>query len=286
MKYAFIAQQRRGYPLNLLCRALAVSRSGYYAWRRARPSARELRDRELLAHIGRLHEANHRTYGSPRIRLALRRQGQLVSGKRVARLMRQGGLSGACHPKRFHTNGAQPTWEDAGNELKRRFAPGRLMAWAVDITCIHTGAGPLHLAVVLDLYTRRVLGWSMAGRPHGQLGSDALRAAQLRALPELGTLVHSDRGGHFVSADYRGLLKRAGQRQSLSRRGDCYDNAAVESFFATLKRELPRFGQLATHKQARQAIFDYIEVFYNRQRIHTSLSNNTPEEYAIMLKRA
>jgi len=286
VKYAFIEQQRGIYPLRLLCRALAVSRSGYHAWRRARPGARELRDRELLAQIGRLHEASHRTYGSPRIHLALRRQGQHVSGKRVARLMRQSGLRGAYHPKRFHTNGAQPTWQDAGNELCRRFAPGRLSAWAADITCLHTGAGPLHLAVVLDLYTRRILGWSMAGRPHGELGSDALRAAQLREPPEPGMLVHSDRGGHFVSAAFRALLARAGQRQSLSRRGDCHDNAAVESFFATLKRELPRFGQLATHQQARQATFDFIEVFYNRERIHTSLEDNTPEESAIMLKRA
>jgi len=286
VKYAFIEQQRNRYPLRLLCRALAVSRSGYHAWRSARPGARELRDRELLAQIGRLHEASHRSYGSPRIRLALRRQGQHVSGKRVARLMRESGLRGAYHPKRFHTNGAQPTWQDAGNELQRRFAPGRLRAWAADITCIHTGEGPLHLAVVLDLYTRRILGWSMAGSLHGQLGSNALRAAQLRELPERGTLVHSDRGGHFVSTAFRSLLAQSGQRQSLSRRGDCSDNAAVESFFATLKRELPRFGQLVTHKQARQAIFDFIEVFYNRERIHTSLSNNTPEEYAIMLNRA
>jgi transposase InsO family protein len=288
MIYRFIEEQCHRYPLTLLCSLLEVSRSGFYAWRRrrrGRPSQRSLSDRRLLRKIRRLHRLSGGVYGSPRIWHDLRERKEHVGRKRVARLMRAAGLQGVYDGPRFRTNGLHPTWEDAGNILDRRFAPGALSAWAMDLTYLRTGEGPLCLAVVLDVATRRVLGWATAVQPQAELSLQALDMALQRERPLAGTLLHSDRGGQFVSGAFRQRLTRAGLQQSLSRRGDCYDNAIVESLFSTVKRECWRKAP-ATRAAAKARIEDYLSIFYNRRRRHSSLKYKTPEVYAKELNRA
>jgi transposase InsO family protein len=276
VRFRFIAAQAQEYPVRTLCRVLAVSPSGYYAWRRRTPSRREQANAELLQRIREVHRANRSTYGSPRIWFDLR---QLGSRNRIARLMRQHGIRPVRRPRHIVTTVSGGNWRAEPNLLMRRFAPGEVRAWLADLTYVRTDEGVLYLTVVLNLESRRVLGWSMGDTPAGQLALDVLRMAADRAGPEPGLLHHSDRGGHYASAAYRALLQRYGMEQSMSRTGDCWDNAVVESFFATLKREALYPQQLRTRQQARAVIFNYIEVFYNRQRRHSALGYISPEEY-------
>jgi len=264
------------YPLVRLCQALGVSASGYYAWLGRTPSQRQLRDRELRPLIRQAYQTGRRAYGSPRVLAELKEQGQRCSRKRVARLMREAGLTAEPRRRYVVTTESGGTAPPAPNLLQRQFGPGGPPAWLADITYIHTGEGLIYLALVMQLASRRVIGFSLGSQPSGQLALDALQMALAQVSPLPGQLHHSDRGGHYAALCYQELLKRHGLTRSMSRKGDCWDNAVVESFFASLKRELVYPQQFKTRGEARQQIFEYIEVFYNRIRRHSSLGNRSP----------
>jgi len=271
-------------PIAWACSALEVSPSGYFAWLKRQPCRREQENRELVVEIERIYRENKGYYGSPRIWEELREAGQAASRGRVARLMRRHCIRAKTR-RRYVTTTTEPAGGSqlAANLLARRFAPGALPAWVADLTAIRTQQGLLYLAILIDLRTRLVLGWSMAEQPLGRLALDALKMALGRQTPVPGLLHHSDRGGHYSSRSYQALLAEHNITQSMSARGDCYDNAVVESFFASLKRELLYPGPVPTMQQARLMLFDYIEVYYNRRRRHSALGYRTPEEYAKLL---
>lgn len=280
MRYRVIQAHAGRYPLRLMCRALAVSPAGYYAWRTRPDSVRAVANRALLRDIQQLHRESRQTYGSPRIWQALRAQGQRVGEHRVARLMRHNGLRAKMVPKwRTTTQSAHP-FPLATNQLNRQFAvtaPNEV--WAGDLTYIWTVEGWLYLAVLLDLYSRAVIGWAMGARLTGALTQQALEMALHRRQPKPGLLHHSDRGSQYAATAYQQQLQAAGMRGSMSRRGNCWDNACVESFFGTLKRELIHHRLYQTREEARQEIFEYVEVFYNRQRRHSTLGYQSPAEF-------
>lgn len=280
MKFAFVRAEKARFGVPMLCRMLRISRSGYYAWTKRELSAHALRDAELGARIVLLHRESRGTYGSPRILDALREKGERVGRKRIARLMRERGISGAFQRKWRHA--AAPSGEGAHqpNVLDRKFevaTPNR--AWASDITYIKTWDGWLYLSVVLDLFSRRVVGWSMRHDIRAELVTSSLAMAlgQRGVGDEL--LAHSDRGSQYTSKDYQKMLRDHGITCSMSGRGNCYDNAVVESFFGTLKRELIYRRSWPTRREARRAIHEYIEVFYNRKRRHSTLGGISPEQF-------
>ena len=263
-----------------LCRALSVSRSGYYAWQKRAPSRRGARDGELLAQIKEAHARSRRTYGSPRIHAELRARGTCCSRKRVARLMRTACLSARRPRRAARTTDSRHALPVAPNLLGRDFtaaAPDR--RWAADITYVPTAEGWLYLAVILDLFSRRVVGHACAATLATALVAEALALACGRRSPAAGLLHHSDRGSQYASGEYRSRLAEVGAQASMSRRGGCYDNAAVESFFGTLKTELTHRRRYATRAEARAEIFEYVEVFYNRERRHSALGYLSPAEY-------
>ena len=280
MRYRFVEAEKASYPVALMCRVLKVSRGGYYAWRRRPESTRSCRDRKLLVDIRAAHKASRRTYGSPRMHRELTEQGHTVGRHRVARLMRQDGLRGRRR-RRFRTttqsNHAHPV---APNQLERQFAaaaPDRV--WVTDITYVWTLEGWLYLCVILDLYSRRVVGWAMDKRIDQALTLRALRMALAARAPAAGLVHHSDRGSQYAAKAYRRLLKANQVACSMSRKGDCWDNAVAESFFATLKVELVHERTFYTREQARREIFEYIEGFYNRVRRHSHLGYLSPAAY-------
>ncbi|PZO61718.1 MAG: IS3 family transposase [Pseudoxanthomonas suwonensis] len=280
MRFHFIAAHADTWPIRTACRVLGVSVSGYYAWRARPESARTVANRQILADIRRLHASHHGRYGSPRLQAALRAEGRLVSRGRVERLMRGAGIRAIagrrCRPTTTNSRHALPV---APNLLNRQFSvtrPNRV--WLADITYLPTGEGWLYLAAVLDLATRKVVGWSMRDHMRAELACAALIMAIQRQRPPPGPLQHSDRGSQYAAEDYRQLLKAAGMRQSMSRRGNCLDNAPMESFFHTLKVELAQQRRWATRDEARRDVFAYIESYYNRQRIHSALGYRTPEQ--------
>lgn len=280
MRYRFIAAEKALYPIALLCRLLQVSRSGYYAWCRRKESRRKAADRALLAQIDRIHQQSQRRYGSPRIHQALQAEGVPAGRHRVARLMRQAGIHAQRRrPYRRTTDSAhdQPV---APNVLQRDFhseTPNE--KWAADITYIPTQEGWLYLAVVLDLYARRVVGWAMSDRLKEDLTLQALDMAIRQRQPPHGLLHHSDRGRQYASKAYRRRLNQQGIQASMSRVGNCWDNAVVESFFATLKTELIHHQDYPTREQARLAIFEYIEGFYNTHRCHSAIGYLSPAQF-------
>jgi putative transposase len=280
VKFAFIQAEKAFYPLRVLCRVLNVSPSGYYAWTRRMPSMRAARDASLATSIVSIHGDSRGTYGCPRIHAELRAQGVQVSRKRIARLMRTHGVV-ARLPRRFkRTTDSAHAQPAAENVLNRGFtvdAPNT--AWVTDITYVWTGEGWLYLAVILDLFSRRVVGWSMADHMRTELVAGALRMALGQRALSLPLLHHSDRGSQYASAVYRRLLSRNGITCSMSRRANCWDNAVAESFFATLKAELIHRHRWPTRAAARTAIAEYIEVFYNRMRRHSSLGYTNPAAY-------
>jgi len=282
VKFAFIKQHLAGeFPVDVCCDVLGVSRSGYYAWSRRPPSARAERRAELAAKIQLVHEENRRVYGSPRVCRALGARGERVCENTVAGIMRERQIRAKTRrtfvPKTTDSRHQQPL---ADNVLARQFdAPRPDRKWAVDITYVPTGEGWLYLAGVIDLCSRRVVGWSMADHMRVELVSDALAMAVARREPPPGLLHHSDRGSQYASEDYQHLLRSHGMEASMSGRGDCWDNAVMESFWATLKAELVNHERYATREQARRSIFEYIEVFYNRQRLHSSLGYVSPETF-------
>lgn len=270
----------RGHRVARLCRALSVSKSGYYAWLRREPSARVGRDGELLERIREAHARSRRTYGSPRIHAELRAQGTHCSRKRVARLMREADLSARRPRRAVSTTDSNHALPVAANLLGRDFsaeAPDR--RWAADITYVPTAEGWLYLAVILDLFSRRVVGHACGATLATALVVEALAVACGRRQPVAGLLHHSDRGSQYASGEYQVRLAELGAQCSMSRRGDCYDNAAVESFFGTLKTELVHRRRYATRAAARADIFEYVEVFYNRERRHSALGYLSPAEY-------
>jgi transposase InsO family protein len=263
------------------CALLEVSRSAFYQWHKHIPSARAVADDELGARIEAIYDRSRGTYGWPRVHRTLRREGVCVRRERVARLMRRRGLVGRCRRRWTKTTISDP--EVAAVDLvKRAFGPGTVAVdrvWVGDITYIWTWEGWAYLATVIDLASRRVVGWAIADHMRAELVCDALRIAIAHRQPTPGALFHSDRGTQYTSTELTDLLAEHDMIQSLSRPRQCWDNAVAESFFATLKLELIHRRSWATRSQVRRAVFDYIEVFYNRQRLHSSLGYLTPVEY-------
>ena len=282
MRFRFVKDHRRRWPVQVMCRVLKVTRSGFYAWLKREPSARQLRREKLLTRIRVAHAENRELYGSPRVHRALLIEGEIVSRNTVAKLMRAAKIRARMRrryvPRTTDSRHEKPI---ADNVLDRDFAaesPDR--KWVADITYVPTGEGWLYLAAVLDCFSRKIVGWSMADHMETDLVAGALTMALQHRRPDGGKLLHhSDRGVQYASDDYQHLLARHGITCSMSGRGDCYDNAMMESFWATLKTELIHHQKYATREQARQSIFEYVEVFYNRQRLHSSLGYKSPESF-------
>lgn len=279
MKFHFIAAYRTEFRVRSLCRVLDVSPSGFYAWVRRPPPRQAERNDALLAHIRAAHAASRRTYGAPRIHQELQARGVPAGRHRIARLMRREGII-ACTERRFRwTATARAELPAAPDRLRRDFtamAPDQ--RWVSDITSVRTGQGWLHLAIVLDLYARRIVGWAMAPLLDQRLAHEALAMALLARRPAPGLLFHSDRGGPFRSLRLQQLAQRAGLSLSTSRPGHCLDNAVAESFFHTLKTELVYQHRYRTREEAHLAIFDYIAAFYNRTRRHSSNAYRSPDD--------
>jgi transposase InsO family protein len=286
-RYRFIHAERATYPIVVLCRVLGVARSAYYAWARRGVSARAQADEALATQIAVVHARSRRTYGAPRVHAELRADGVRCARKRVARLMRAAGLAGCHRRHRTRTTVADPAHVPAPNLIARDFAapaPDRL--WIGDITYVPTGEGWLYLAVLVDVYSRRVVGWAMADHLRAELALDALAMALRSRRPGAGLVHHTDRGCQYTAAAYRQVLVAHGCVASMSRTGDCFDNAMAESFFATLKAELADAQVWPSRAAARTAIFEWIEVWYNRRRRHSALDYLPPvtfEENVLLL---
>lgn len=275
-----IDAEKANYPIALMCRVLEVSRAGLYAWRsRPRLCATKREDIRLLPEIRAIHGSSRETYGSPRVHAELRRRKIRISRKRAARLMRAAGLRGKLRRRFCRTTDSKHDLPIAPNLLDRHFTQESAdRVWASDITYIPLASGWAYLAVVIELHSRSVVGWALADHLRTELIEDALLVALGTRVPDAGCLHHSDRGCQYASSSYRDLCTANGLTISMSRRGDCYDNAVVESFFGTLKQELVHGVRWMTLGDARPALHDYIEVFYNRQRLHSALGYRTPAE--------
>lgn len=277
--YKFIEAQKAYYPVSLICRVLGVARSGYYAWRTRGISARTVADAEIIERIRGIHKESRGTYGYPRVYAELRGEG--VAGRnRVARLMRLSGLRG-CHRKAYvRTTRQHDAAATAPDLVGRRFiSDSPDMLWVADFTYVPTNEGWLYLAFVLDAYSRRIVGWSMAGHMRADLVVDALSMAVSHRNPEGGLIHHSDRGAQYTSVEFGARIHDAGILPSMGSRGDAYDNAMAESFVATIKKELIHRHSWQTRGEARSAIFEYIECFYNPRRKHSALNYLSPCAY-------
>lgn len=283
MKYRAIRDNADRYPIRLMCRALNASAAGYYAWCTRPESLRARQNRGLLVEIRSIHRESRETYGSPSIWDALVKRGHRVGENRVARLMRAEDIRAKTVKKWKATTDSGHKLPVAANTLNRQFTieqPNRV--WAGDITYVWTNAGWLYLAVVLDLFSRQVIGWAMGQRLTVDLAEEALTMALWRRKPGAGLLHHSDRGSQYAATSYQQLLGVHGIKCSMSRKGNCWDNACVESFFGTLKKELIHHRRYITREEAKQEIFEYIEVFYNRMRRHSTLGYYSPAEFEAM----
>ena len=281
MKYAFVTQHKKTWPVDLMCRLLGVSRNAYYRYCQRRDE--ELPDperSEMLVAVKEIAEASDDSYGSRRMKRALNALGYPVGRRKARSLMREAGVK-ARYRKKYkvttNSNHKKPVFE---NILKREFTvEGPDLAYVSDITYIWTQEGWLYLAVFIDLFSRRVVGWSMGSRMKARLVTDALRMALWRRCPKAGLIVHSDRGSQYVSKAYRNLLTGNGFVGSMSRKGDCWDNAVAESFFASLKKERVQWKHYQTRAEAQRDILDYIAMFYNSQRLHSTLDYLSPNDY-------
>jgi transposase InsO family protein len=285
VKFAFIERHLVGFPVDVSCDVLGVSRSGYYARQRRPTSTRARRGEDMAVKFERVHEQNRKVYGSPRVYRALRARGERVCENTVAKIMRERAIR-AKGRKKFvpRTTDSVHHRPVARNVLDRRFDAKRPdRKWAADITYVPTDQGWLYLAGVIDLCSRKIVGWSMADHLRVELVGDGLRMAIARRRPDAGLLHHSDRGVQYASDDYLHLLQSHGMEASMSNKGDCWDNAAAESFWATLKTELVNHEHYKTHEEARASIFEYIEVFYNRERLHSSLGYVSPDTFEASL---
>ena len=271
------------HPLTALCRALEVSASGYYDWeqRKSCPAARALEEQKLQAQIARIHDESRQTYGAPRVQMLLRSQGQRHGRNRIARLMRAQGLCGR-HKKRYRvvttdSKHDQPIAPNRLTDAPVASQPNEL--WVADITYVRSAAGWVYVAAILDLYSRRIVGWASGQYINTALVLSALNMALCHRQPPAGLIFHSDRGVQYASVEYRQALASAQMIASMSRKANCYDNAVMEAFWSTLKLELIYRRQFQDATAVRQALFDYIEVFYNRQRLHSSLGYRTPADF-------
>lgn len=262
----------------MMCKVLRVSRSGYYKWRSRDYEARDAKENELIRRIEEIHRASRCTYGSPRIHAQLRGMGIPCNKSKVERLMRRYNIRSKIRGRYTRTTDSGHLYKIGKNILKRRFdttRPNRY--WVADVSHLWTREGWLYLAVILDLYSRKVVGWAVSEKNSSDLTASALKMAIERRSPGRGLLHHSDRGSHYASFNYQRLLKRHGFRMSMSRRADCWDNAVVESFFHTLKGEL---GEIfPTRQNAKDRLFEWIEIFYNNRRLHSKLGYRTPAQY-------
>ena len=283
MRFQFIKEHRDEFPVARMYKVLDVSRSGYYAWRKRPVSAREMANRELYKKIEAVYNESHGTYGSPRIYHQLKRQGVACSENRVARLMRLRGLQAKQTKQYKATTKRNKSHPVAPNLLQRDFVAERPnQKWLSDITYIPTQEGWLYLAAVLDLFSRRIVGWAMSERMTGDLTVAALQMAIHRRRPDLALIHHSDQGSQYTDGEYQALLKDHGIQISMNGVGSWYDNAPMESFFGTLKSEWVNHRAYRTRDEARADIFYYIEAFYNRRRLHSSLDYFSPEEYELL----
>jgi putative transposase len=280
MKFRLIEDQREMFPVRVMCDVMGVSPAGYYAWRGRPESPGKAANRALLTGIQRVHAAHRGRYGAPRIHAALHAEGHKASRGRVERLMRHHGIQ-AQTQRRFRvcTTDSHHDWPIASNRLDRNFAVKRPnQVWLADITCVPTGEGWLYLAAVLDLCTRKIIGWAMRDHMRVELTTAALMMAIQRQKPPPGLIHHSDRGSQYAAGDYRKVIDAAGMIQSMSRKGNCWDNAPMESCFGTLKIELVHHTNYLTREEAKRDLFAYIEGYYNRQRLHSALGYITPEQ--------
>ena len=284
MIFKFIEDHRREFRVDLMCRVLDVSRSGYYAYRQRPTSKRKMANEVLLGHVRTVFEESGGTYGSPRVYQELRKRALVCSEKRVARLMRLGGLRAKGLKRTRKRVSAQERQATAPNLLQGNFTANELNTrWLSDMTYIRTRQGWLYLAAVLDLCSRKVVGWAMANRMASALPEQALKMALLQRVPHTGLVHHSDQGSQYRSAAYQRLLRDHNIQVSMNGVGAWSDNAPMESFFATLKRECVDGRLYATRAEARTALFAYIEGFYNRRRLHSSLGYQSPEEFERMV---
>lgn len=278
--FRFVDAEKARFPVSLLCRMLGVSKSGYYAWKMRPPSKRSREDAVLLEKIRQVHERSRSTYGYPRVHAELRALGIRCGRRRVARLMREAGLQGCTRGRKRKTTRRDPRATPAPDLVKRNFcatAPGRL--WTADITYVRTGEGFLYLSFVLDVYSRRIVGWSMASHLRTELVVEALEMAVWRRKPAAGLVHHSDRGTQYTALSFGKKLEEVGIVPSMGRAGSALDNAISESFVSTLKCELIHRRRFPTREAARSAIFEYLEAFYNRRRLHSALGYMSPESY-------
>jgi transposase InsO family protein len=287
VKFAFIAASEVAFPVHAMCRVLEVSPSGFYAWRKRPASARVKADAQLTVDIVAAHNRGRRAYGSPRVHRELRASGLRVGKKRIERLMRQNGIQGRRKRRFRRTTDSRHALPIAPNVLQRRFevgAPNHV--WVTDVTFVWTDEGWLYLAAILDLFSRRVVGWSTSVTNDTELALDALRGALKTRNPAPGLVHHSDRGSPYASLDCRDALQAHGLIASMSRTGDCWDNAVAESFFGTLKAELVDHEHYASRPTAIASIADYVDTFYNLQRRHSFLDYVSPIEFELKAQSA
>jgi len=278
--YGFIEEHHKIFPVDRMCQVWKVTRSGYYAWKKRGVGIREPENQRLMRHIREAYIHGKKVYGSPRVTAELKSQGILCGENRIARLMRRMGLC-AKHPRGWkRTTDSRHRHPVAPNLLQQNFVtPAPNQVWVSDITYIWTREGWLYLVAILDLYSRKVIGWSMQKSLSKQLVLSAFREALQQRNPKAGLIFHSDRGCQYASTSMRNLLHLHGIQQSMSGTGNCYDNAVMESFFHSLKTEWVRFQSYPTRSHARQSLFDYIEIFYNRIRRHSAVHYYSPNEY-------
>ncbi len=278
--FRFIDAERAHLPVSLLCRMLGVSRSGYYAWRSRPPSMRSRQDDALTAKIREIHRRSTETYGSPRVHAELRALGTRCSRKRIERLMRKAGLRGCMRGRRRGTTRRARRVVPAEDLVKRNFAATETdRVWAADITYVATQEGFLYLAFILDVYSRRIVGWAMESHLRTELVVDALRMAVWRRKPAPGVVHHSDQGVQYTALSFSERLKEVGITPSMGRTGSALDNAMAESFVSTLKAELVSNLEFPTRQAAKSAIFEYLETFYNTRRLHSSLGYRSPADF-------
>lgn len=279
-RYRLIEAERTSFPIQFMCRMLGISRSGYYDWRDRSPSKRSCEDATLSGKIREIHQRSRHTYGSPRIHAELRSIGTRCSRKRVARLMREAGLQGCMHGRRRGTTRRSKRAPAAEDLLKRNFAATEVdRIWVADITYVPTEEGFLYLAFILDVHSRRIVGWAMESHLRTELVVDALQMAVWKRKPAAGLVHHSDQGVQYTSLSFGKRLKEVGITPSMGRTGSALDNALAESFVSTLKAELVSRSKFPTRQGARTAIFDYLEAFYNTRRLHSSLGYKSPQDF-------